>query len=74
MMPQPNHPSPASQPATQIDAELECYLCLAAAAQACPPQPTKLATERRTPSEPAFLRGLHALLKGLRRSERNRVA
>lgn len=70
MLSEPNQ----SPLATQSDAELECYLCLAAALQALQQRPAKFAAERRPPHDPTFLRGLQALLKGLRRAERNRTA
>jgi len=68
MRPEPNQSSPTAQ----NDAELECYLCLAAAQQASQPQPAKLATKYWLTREPAFLRGLQSLLKGLRRAGRQR--
>ena len=68
MLPQPNQSSPVSQ----TDAELECYLCLAAALQANEPNQA-VAVERLNPSAPAFLRGLQTLLKGLRKSARPRA-
>ena len=70
MVPEPNQ----SSLAMQSDAELECYLSLAAALQAHEQQPATFAAERWPPPEPTFLRELQALLKGLRRAERNRAA
>jgi hypothetical protein len=70
MLPQPKQ----SFFPSQDDAELEGLLCLAAALQAREQKTPKPAAERRPFPEPTFLRGLQALLKGLRRPQRIRAA
>jgi hypothetical protein len=59
--------------ATKRDAELEWLLCLAAAHQVFRLQQEKFADEDHRYFQSAFLRGLQALFKGLRRTEWKRA-
>jgi hypothetical protein len=70
MLPQPKQPSSP----TLNDAELEWLLCLAAARQARELQSAKIATGHHHAPQPRFLHGLRALVKGLHKPQRNRVA
>jgi len=60
--------------ACKRDAELEWLLCLAAAHQVSRLQQEKFADEDHRHFQSAFLRGLQALFKGLRRTEWKRAA
>jgi hypothetical protein len=59
---------------TKRDAEFEWLLCLAATHQVCQPRPVNFGDEGQSHSQPAYLRGLRALLKRVRRAERKRAA
>jgi hypothetical protein len=60
--------------ATNRDVELEWLLCLATAYQVCQPHPEKFADEGRRYFQSRFLRGLQALSRGLRWTERKHAA
>ena len=70
MLPQPKQPSSP----TPNHAEFEWLLCLSAARQAREPQSAKIAIGHHHAPQPRFLHGLRALMKGLQKSRRNRVA